>query len=94
MYPSCAICDGHAPGSSVGRVYWATVDLVVIADVDAHALHRSCLRHRSKYSLVAGKLCVEYSAARPHSQFDISVPRGKFDMMCYCALMKAYRRKE
>ena len=71
-------CDGHAPGSSVGRVYWATVGL----------------RRRSIYSLVAGKLCVEYSAARPHSQFDISVPRGKFDMMCYCALMKAYRRKE
>ena len=39
-------CDGHAYGSSVGLVDWATVCLVVIIDVDTHALHRSCLRHR------------------------------------------------
>ena len=49
---------------------WATVCLVVIIDVDTHALHRSCLRHRSIYSIMAGKLCAEYSAAKPHGQFD------------------------
>ena len=76
------VCDGHAPGSSVGRVCWATVGLVVLADVDVHALHHLCLHHISIYSLVAGKLCVEYSAARPHGQFDISVPRGKLCILC------------
>ena len=45
---------------------WATVCIIVIADVDTHALHRSCLHHRSIYSIMAGKLCVKYSAAKPH----------------------------
>ena len=64
------MCDGLAHGSSVGLVDWATVCLVVIIDVDTHALHRSCLRHRSMYSIMAGKLCAKYSAAKPHGQFD------------------------
>ena len=68
-------CDGHAHCSSVGLVDWATVCLVAIIDVDTHALHRSCLRHRSIYCIMAGKLCAEYSAAKPHGQ--LSVPMRK-----------------
>ena len=60
------ICDGHAHGSSAGLVDWATVCLIVIIDVDTH---RSCLRHRSIYSIMAGKLCAKCSAAKPHGQF-------------------------
>ena len=48
---------------------WATVCLIVVIDVDTHAVHRSCLRHRSIYSNMAGKLCAKCSAAKPHGQF-------------------------
>ena len=57
------MCDGHAHGSSVGWVYWATVCLVVIVDVDVHALHRSCLRHISIFSIMAGS-CVMSTVRR------------------------------
>ena len=63
------ICDGHAHGSSVRLVDWTIVCLVVLIDADTHALHRSCLRHRYIYSIMVGKLCAEYSAAKPHGQF-------------------------
>ena len=62
-------CDGHAHGNSAGLVDWATVCLIVIIDVDMHAIHRSCLRHRSIYSIMVGKLCAKCSAAKPHGQF-------------------------
>ena len=61
-------CDGHAHGNSAGLVDWATVCLIVVIDVDTHAIHRSCLRHRSIYSIMAGKLCAKCSAAKPHGQ--------------------------
>ena len=51
------MCDGHVHGSSAGLVDCATVCLIVVIDVDTHAIHRSCLRHRSIYSIMAGKLC-------------------------------------
>ena len=37
---------------------------IVIIDVDTRAIHRSCLRHRSIYSTLAGKLFVKSSAAK------------------------------
>ena len=43
-------CDGHAHGTSAGLVDWATVCFIVIIDVDARAIHRTCLRHISIYS--------------------------------------------
>ena len=62
-------CDGHAHSSSAGLVDWATVCLIVVIDVDTDAIHRSCLRHRYIYSIMAGKLCAKCSAVKPHGQF-------------------------
>ena len=56
---------------------WATVCLIVIIDVDTRAIHRSCLRHRSIYSTMAGKLCAKCSAAKPHGQFKSKRAEGK-----------------
>ena len=70
---------------------WATVCIVVIFDVDTRAVHRSCLRHRSIYSTLAGKVCVKCSAAKHMVSFSKCADEEISMFQCMLDNVKACR---